>query len=101
MNLDMPVYASDLASGYSQSEVTTVKDLLLGAPWKTLEADGFIRDNGHNFFGTDVTDNSAHARGLLTEEAWMKSVARRDVDDRDDVGTDSAWRRVLANILGR
>ena len=50
MNLDMPVYASDLASGYSQSEVTTVKDLLLGAPWKTLEADGFIRDNGHNFF---------------------------------------------------
>jgi hypothetical protein len=30
--------------------VTAVENLLLGAPWKRLEADGFIRDNGHNFF---------------------------------------------------
>jgi hypothetical protein len=50
MNLDMPVYASDLASGYPLIEVNAVKDLLLGAAWKRLEADGFIRDNGHNFF---------------------------------------------------
>jgi hypothetical protein len=50
MNLDIPVYASDLASGYPASEVSAVKDLLLGAPWKRLEADGFIRDNGQNFF---------------------------------------------------
>jgi hypothetical protein len=50
MNLDMPLHASDLASGYPASEVNAVKDLLLGAPWKRLEADGFIRDNGHNFF---------------------------------------------------
>jgi Protein of unknown function (Hypoth_ymh) len=50
MNLDMYVHAKDLASGYSDSEVTAVKDLLLAAPWKRLESDGFIRDNGHNFF---------------------------------------------------
>jgi hypothetical protein len=50
MNLDMAVHAKDLASGYPASEVNAVKDLLLGAPWKRLEADGFIRDNGHNFF---------------------------------------------------
>jgi hypothetical protein len=50
MNLDMYVHAKDLASGYSDSEVTAVKDLLLAAPWKRLESDGFIRDNGRNFF---------------------------------------------------
>jgi hypothetical protein len=50
MNLDMPVYARDLASGYPPNEVDAVKDLLLGAPWKRLESDGYIRDNGHNFF---------------------------------------------------
>jgi hypothetical protein len=50
MNLDMRVHAGDLASGYPESEVMAVKDLLLGAPWKRLESDGFIRDNGHNFF---------------------------------------------------
>jgi hypothetical protein len=50
MNLDMQVHARGLASGYSESEVIAVKDLLLGAPWKRLESDGLIRDNGHNFF---------------------------------------------------
>jgi hypothetical protein len=50
MNLDIPAYASDLASGYPPSEVAAVKDLLLGAPWKRLESDGFIRDNGQGFF---------------------------------------------------
>ena len=50
MNLDIPAYASDLASGYPSNEVAAVKDLLLGAPWKRLESDGFIRDNGQGFF---------------------------------------------------
>jgi hypothetical protein len=50
MNLDMAPFARDLASGYQDGEVNAVKDLLLGAPWKRLESDGYIRDNGHNFF---------------------------------------------------
>ena len=50
MNLDMQVYASDLASGYPPNEVVAVKDLLLGAPWKRLESEGLIRDNGSGFF---------------------------------------------------
>jgi hypothetical protein len=50
MNLDIFVHAQDLASGYPDTEVKAVKDLLLGAPWKRLESDGLIRDNGQNFF---------------------------------------------------
>jgi hypothetical protein len=50
MNLELGVHAADLASGYPGNEVMAVKNLLLGAPWKRLESDGFIRDNGQNFF---------------------------------------------------
>jgi hypothetical protein len=50
MNLAMRVHASELANGFPESEVMSVKDLLLGAPWTRLESDGFIRDNGQGFF---------------------------------------------------
>ena len=41
MNFDMRVHASVLASGYPESVAEGVKDLLLAAPWKRLESDGF------------------------------------------------------------
>jgi hypothetical protein len=50
MNFDLEAHASNLASGYPPAEANAVKNLLLGAPWKRLESDGFIRDNGNNFF---------------------------------------------------
>jgi hypothetical protein len=53
-NLDMQVHASDLASGFPPNEVLAVKDLLLGAPWKRLESEGLIRDNGEGFFHVTV-----------------------------------------------
>jgi hypothetical protein len=50
MNFAIPAYASILNQGYASQEATQVKDLLLGAPWKELETQGFIRDNGQGFF---------------------------------------------------
>jgi hypothetical protein len=54
MNFALHVYAADLASGYELNEITAVKDLLLGAPWKKLEAEGFIADNGQGFFHVTI-----------------------------------------------
>jgi hypothetical protein len=50
MNYALLPHATGLASGYPANEVVAVKDLLLGAPWKKLEAEGFIADNGQGFF---------------------------------------------------
>jgi Protein of unknown function (Hypoth_ymh) len=50
MNFDIPAHAGDLAMGYSPDEIIGVKELLLGAPWKKLESDGLIRDDGRGFF---------------------------------------------------
>ncbi len=50
MNLDLLPYATDIAQGYPPTEIIPVKDLLLGAPWKKLEMDGLIRDDGRGWF---------------------------------------------------
>lgn len=50
INFGIPAYASMLNQGYAGHEASQVKDLLLGAPWKDLEAQGFIRDNGQGHF---------------------------------------------------
>lgn len=46
MNFNLLANATDLAMGYPAHEILAVKDFLLGAPWKKLESEGLIRDNG-------------------------------------------------------
>jgi hypothetical protein len=50
MNFALLPHATDLAQGFPPHEIMAVKELLLGAPWKRLELDGFIQDDGRGFF---------------------------------------------------
>ncbi len=71
MNFALPAYASFLVQGYPDGEQVAVADFLLGAPWKKLENDGLIRDNGHGFF-------------YITAEGWETLESLNSADNQFD-----------------
>lgn len=85
MNLDLPALASDLASGYPRHEVMAVKDLLLGAPWKKLESDGFIRDDGRGWFRITPEGFEAahHAEAVFAHQEIMSALGLLYSDFQD------------------
>jgi hypothetical protein len=50
-----------LAAGFAENEQLTVTDLLIAAPWQRLVNDGFIFDNGQNFFYVTAEGRQAAA----------------------------------------
>jgi len=85
MNLDLTPYAGDLANGYPSQEVIAVKDLLLGAPWKKLELDGFIRDDGQGWFRVTAEGFEAarHAEAVFANQEIMSALGLLYSDFQD------------------